>query len=363
MKKITVNENELALVFKNGKFEKILRAGSYTLMGKREAEIMDIDLAIVSEKSAVDSLLRYQEFADSVEIVDVKDDEFALYYKDGMFKQVLEVGKHAFLKEGDKKFEVYKCEPEATAKIPPYVLSKIPAKYIQIVEIPFGYKAVIYFDNKPVKEVGEGVYLFWRTVTKITYKCADTRLLQTTLQGQEILTLDKVALRVNFVVNYRITDFYKMNEAVGDFETMMHSICQLALREYIGKFKLDQILEDKDGISAYVHAKLIARCSDYYVDIVDTGVKDIILPGAISNILNTVLIAEKKAQANVITRREEVASTRSLLNTAKLMEDNPTLYKLKELEYVERICENVGNINLNGSSDILEQLTSILGKR
>lgn len=70
--------------------------------------------------------------------------------------------------------------------------------------------------------------------------------------------------------------------------------------------------------------------------------------------------AEKRAQANVITRREEVASTRSLLNTAKLMDENQTLNKLKELEYVEQICENVGNINLNGNTDVLSQLTGIL---
>lgn len=57
--------------------------------------------------------------------------------------------------------------------------------------------------------------------------------------------------------------------------------------------------------------------------------------------MNTVLVAEKKAQANVISRREEVASTRSLLNTARLMDENETLYKLKELEYVERICEKL----------------------
>ena len=98
------------------------------------------------------------------------------------------------------------------------------------------------------------------------------------------------------------------------------------------------------------------------MEIIDAGVKDIILPGEIRDIMNTVLIAEKRAQANVITRREEVASTRSLLNTAKLMEENPTLYRLKELEHIERICENVGSLNLNGSGGVLSQLFALLGK-
>ena len=100
-----------------------------------------------------------------------------------------------------------------------------------------------------------------------------------------------------------------------------------------------------------------------FVEIKDAGVKDIILPGEIREIMNTVLVAEKRAQANVISRREEVASTRSLLNTAKLMEENQTLYKLKELEYVERICENIGSITLAGSGDLLSQLVGVLGAK
>ena len=86
------------------------------------------------------------------------------------------------------------------------------------------------------------------------------------------------------------------------------------------------------------------------------------LEGEIRDIMNTVLVAEKRAQANVVTRREEVASTRSLLNTARLMEENPTLYKLKELEYIEKICERVGNISLSGG-DFVEQLKDVLHLR
>ncbi|MEG1996231.1 MAG: SPFH domain-containing protein, partial [Oscillospiraceae bacterium] len=106
--------------------------------------------------------------------------------------------------------------------------------------------------------------------------------------------------------------------------------------------------------------KLKEKEREYYIEVFDAGVKDIILPGEIRDIMNTVLIAEKKAQANVITRREEVASTRSLLNTAKLMEENQTLYKLKELEYLEKICDNVGSINVGASADLLSQLSKIV---
>ncbi len=44
----------------------------------------------------------------------------------------------------------------------------------------------------------------------------------------------------------------------------------------------------------------------------------------------------------------------------KLMDENQTLYKLKELEYLEKICENVGNISVTGGQDLLTQLAQIL---
>lgn len=79
------------------------------------------------------------------------------------------------------------------------------------------------------------------------------------------------------------------------------------------------------------------------------------------DILNTVLLAEKKAQANLLTRREETASTRSLLNTAKLMDENQTLFRLKELEFLEKICDKIGSISVTGGGDLLERLSSLIG--
>jgi regulator of protease activity HflC (stomatin/prohibitin superfamily) len=131
---------------------------------------------------------------------------------------------------------------------------------------------------------------------------------------------------------------------------------QLALREYIGAFTLDEILERKEGISAQVVTAIKDKASDMGIDLLSAGVKDIILPGDVKDIINQVLIAEKKAQANVIMRREETASTRSLLNTAKIMDENKTLYRLKELEYIERISEKISSITLSSGGQIIDQL-------
>jgi regulator of protease activity HflC (stomatin/prohibitin superfamily) len=74
-------------------------------------------------------------------------------------------------------------------------------------------------------------------------------------------------------------------------------------------------------------------------------------------ILNQVVEAEKVAQANLIRRREETAATRSLLNTARLMEENPTLLRLKELETLEKVTEKVGSLTVyDGLEGVLKNM-------
>lgn len=95
------------------------------------------------------------------------------------------------------------------------------------------------------------------------------------------------------------------------------------------------------------------------IQVINCGIRDVILTGDMKEIMNQVLIAQKRAQANIITRREETASTRSLLNTAKLMENNEMLFKLKEMEYVEKIADKIGEITLGGNGNMVKQLKEI----
>jgi len=85
------------------------------------------------------------------------------------------------------------------------------------------------------------------------------------------------------------------------------------------------------------------------VSVDELGVKDVILPGEIRELINKVVEAERTAKANLIRRQEETAATRSLANTAKLMEDNKLLLRLKELESLEKLVEKVGRIDLHAS--------------
>lgn len=362
MKTVIINQNQKGFLFKNGKYVELLDAGKYYLFGNKEVEISNLAQPIACSKCELDTLLEDKNFADSVTVVEVGDEQLALHYVNGMFSSVLSRGKYAFWSATKKhEFKIVDISnPIVDESIPEYIFSKIPQTYFTKIEVLEYQKARLYFNQKLERILDAGTYYFWVNSVKINVGFVDTRLTQMDITGQEILTQDKVSLRINFVCNYRVTDYVKILTEIDDFTEQIHVAAQLALREYVGKYRLDEILENKQEMCEFVLNKLKSKQDELFVEITDAGVKDIILPGEIRAIMNTVLVAEKRAQANVITRREEVASTRSLLNTAKLMDENKTLYKLKELEYVERICENVGNISLNGNGNILSQLTSIL---
>ena len=362
MKKIVIYENQKGFLFKNGKYVKMLSAGTYRFFGNTEVEVFSIDEPIRPKSCSLETLLADPQVVAVTETVTVREAELALASVGGVFRSVLGAGKHAFFAhpEGRSFRLVDLSTPEVEESFPRHLFARIPVTCYTRFDVAEHEKGLLFFDRKLVRVLDSGIYYFWRTDTRVEVTCVDTRLLQLDVTGQEILTADKVSLRINLVCHYRFTDFVRATTEIEDVTEQLRVAAQLAIRAYVGRYRLDEILENKEGLSEYVFTYLQKKAETLYLAVTDADVKDVILPGEIREIMNTVLVAEKRAQASVITRREEVASTRSLLNTARLMDENATLYRLKELEYIERICENVGSLNVSAGGDLLSELAGLL---
>lgn len=366
MKKIIQND-ERGLLFRDGNYIKCLKPGKYYLnpLVKYSVVYADVNKAFDSAGKNINLLLEDKELMKELTIIDVQDYEIAIHFEDGKLVDVLRSGKYAFwniLKKHDfVVVDIRNPEVKPDIDVSIYNSPKLSA-HVGYFEVGNHEKGILYYNNVIQKTLNPGRYFFWKSPMHVAVKNVDLRQQQLDMTGQEIMTEDKITLRLNFVCHYRIVDPLKIIE-IKSFEEQLYIIMQLILREYVGALKLDEILLKKQEIGNYVLEKLREKGSDFGVEFVFAGLKDIILPGDIKEILNTVLIAEKKAQANVITRREEIASTRSLLNTAKLMEENQTLYRLKELEFLEKICEKIGNVSLTGGGSLLEQLNTLLSNK
>ena len=365
MKRVTINTNYVGLVFKKGKLKNVLTAGTYWLGFGENMTLFDMGKEYFFTITELEVLLINNEFANLVHVVEVADNELALVYRNNNFKSVLTAGKHSMWKGlSSYTFEkVNISNIEIDSNIDRNLLEKAPLiGYIRAYKVESFEKALLFIDGKFEKVMEPGNYLYWKNATTISVVKTDMRQLNLEVIGQEILTKDKAQLRINFSTQYKVVDIIKALLENKEFEKQLYVTMQLALRESIGLMTFDELMESKEKIAAEVMSLTIAKAEDLGVKLTNCGVKDIILPGDVKEIMNQVLIAEKRAQANTITRREETASTRSLLNTAKLMEDNVMLYKLKEMEYVEKIAEKINNICLSGSGQIVDQLKQIFVK-
>ena len=294
-----------------------------------------------------------------------------LQYENGLLKAILVAGRYTFWRSV-VQYEFIRADIsqiDIAENIDRSLLAKPPLNaWVRMNEVQNFEKAVLSVDGRFVKVLEPGAYYWWKNSIAIHVGKVDIRQQQLEVNGQEILTKDKTALRINAWAQYKVVDIEKALLQNKDYDKQLYVAFQLALREYIAGFSFDELLEKKEIIApglngavgqAFILQRVQQNAEALGVAVKDFGIRDIILPGDVKEIMNQVLIAEKKAQANTIMRREETASTRSLLNTAKLMEDNVMLWKLKEMEYVEKIADKISNISVNGNGALIEQLKQI----
>lgn len=364
-KKVTIQADQRGLLFHKGSYVKKLIPGTYhfLLWSQHTVVVLNIAKPFVVEGIDLQLFLHDEGLVRELDIVRVPDHEYALHYEDDQFVQLLKPGIYAFwnILKTHSFLHTDIRQPEIPAELDCSILPKLSA-YIQTYEIASYESGFLFYDHILQRELSPGKYHFWKGPVSVMIKSLDLRKQQMDLIGQEMMTEDKVTLRLNLVSQYKITTPLRALE-MKSLDQQVHIQLQLMLREYVGTLKLDDLLKRKEDAGVFILSRLREKGEEFGVEFLSAGIKDVILPGEMKDILNTVLLAEKRAQANLITRREETASTRSLLNTAKLMDENQTLFRLKELEFLEKICEKIGSISLTGGGDLLERLNYLIGEK
>ena len=123
---------------------------------------------------------------------------------------------------------------------------------------------------------------------------------------------------------------------------------------------MDVFLTDKDAVAKEIELAVRRRAGELGLSVVSVGIRDVILPGDMRDLMNKVTEAKKAAEANLISRREETAAMRSQANTAKLLADNPTLMRLRELEVLEKIA-SASKLNVVlGEKGLAERVVNLL---
>ncbi len=361
MKRLILRPYEVGVVYRKGYFYRALTTGKYWLRPFDYVSKYNVNEAFTISKD-LDVLLHDTQFASLVQVTEIPDNHVAVLYINDRIMGTVKPGRYinwkGLISYRYDIFDMSELFVPTSVKKSAAVLNALQG-YIRSFHVDSFEKGILLVDGEAQKIVTQGIYRFWRNSNEVALVKTDLRQKQMEISGQELLTKDKAALRMSLYAQYRVTDVETALLKNKDYEKQLYVLVQLALRTYIGKRTLDDVLANKSDMSQHILNEVKGRAIRLGVEINTADIRDIILPGEMKNIMNQVLMAEKQAQANTIMRREETASTRSLLNTAKLMEDNAMLLKLKEMEYVEKIAEKISNISLSGGNQIIDQLSDI----
>jgi regulator of protease activity HflC (stomatin/prohibitin superfamily) len=362
IKKFPVSEHEIGLLYVQNNFVQPLEPGEYAFWSvDRDVVVRAYTRTVPNPNFPLEDVLieRHPDFVSAYcETVQLQNQQVAIVrYLDKVIAILAPCTRKLFW----QGVEVEVIDISNDAKLPSRLVAELVSSLpetlnlsrssLHICEVPTCCVGLLYINQEFQTQLQAGKHTWWVFGRSLQTEVFDLRQQTLEVSGQDILSKDKVPLRLNLTAGFRIIDPLRAKNALSDIAGYLYKELQFALRGAVGERSLDALLEDKGAIDRSISDYIRPRTADYGIEVDSVGVKDIILPGEIKTILSKVVEAEKAAQANVVRRREETAATRSMLNTAKVMEDNPVALRLKELEVLERIAEKIDKIQVNGSLD------------
>jgi regulator of protease activity HflC (stomatin/prohibitin superfamily) len=368
-KKVVIGDGERGLVYRNRQFAGVLAPGVHRWfdpfyridvgvhnIAKPEYAGNDTDVLVAALGSRLD---------DNFVLANLGMNEVGLVLKNGKLEDVLAPGTRKLFWNGLVPVEVQAVSLAEGLEVEAGVVKRL--RQLGVLEritvsviVPEENAGLLFIDGKLVRTLAPGAYAFWNFQKNVGVEVIELRVQSVEVSGQELLTRDKVSLRVNLAASIRVTDPVAARTKVAKYGDHVYRELQFGLRKAISAKTLDELLGDKAPLDADIFGYVRGRVNDLGVEVLGVGVKDVILPGELKDILNSVVQAEKAAQANVIRRREEANATRSLLSTAKLIEESPVLMRLKELEALEKVTEKIDRLTVFGGLDgVMKQLVSL----
>lgn len=367
-RRVLVKENQRVLYLWKGQIQDILGPGEHMLADRKDRLTLEwFDLADGAFRSSYEKALFAKRPAlatDHLTVVRTGRTEMAIVEREDRVYQVLgpDTRQVYWTDAGPWTVTLVPLEevPMVEAKTLRRLLEARQHQHVSVIAVPQGQVALLYVDGAYAGQLAEGTHGVWNAGRIIQHKLVDLKRQALEVLGQELLTRDRVTIRINLVAEYRVTDPVKAATLVKDFTDDLYRAMQFAIRKTLGPLTLDGILEKKGDLNAEATEAIRTEMAEIGVGVTAVTLKDVILPGEMRDILNKVVLAQKEAEANVIRRREETNATRSLLNTAKVMAENPVMLRLKELEALEALADKVGTLTIhNGTDGLMNDLVRL----
>ena len=180
------------------------------------------------------------------------------------------------------------------------------------------------------------------------FRVLDIRPTFVAVEGQEVLTADRVAAKVSLAARYVVGDVAAAVIRDADYRRTMYLLLQLALRDAIGGRTLEEALAARAEIGAEVREACAGPLTAIGVELLEVDVRDVMLPSELKRAFAGVIAARKDGEAALERARAETAALRALANAGRMLDDNPGVLQLRILQ---EVGDSSGNTIVFGAPD------------
>lgn len=362
---VKIKAYEKGLLFSDNEFKGILDSGRHwysRVISKNRIDVVSMREPWLNHED-LDLIVTSGTLKDNAKVIDLSDNQRGLVWIDNRFAKVLGPGQYA-LWDTFRDVKIETIDIKSTRFIHDQLDTILESEYadqeLNATYVDQGNAGLLFIDGVLKESLSSGRYAFWKRMGKVKILPVDMRESILDISGQEIMTSDKATLRLNAICTFQVKDPVAAVTSVEDYKQALYREAQLALRAIVGTVDLDDLLADKDALANRTQEAITHRVADLGLKMIGFGIKDIILPGEMKNLLNKVMESKKVAEAHLITRREETAAMRSQANTAKMLAGNQTLMRLKELEVLEKIATSSHMNVVCGTESISDKILKLI---
>ena len=269
--RIVVGDNERVLIARNKRFAQILGPGEYwvfaPLRNVTQERFNVRDLVFASEWADFIVKERPDVAAEYFTVIETSDAQVAVIAVERKVARVIAPGKRVLFWRGvlDVTFDLIDVReaPEVPALLVPALARLGREGGITAALVDEGKRGLLYIDGKLVRELGAGTYAFWNVLGTPRVDVIETRRQTVEVPGQEILTKDKVTIRVNISAVYEVVDAVMARSGAKDVSELLYRTLQIAVRQTLGTRLLEEILAEKVDIDASVSAEVRREMAVY----------------------------------------------------------------------------------------------------
>jgi regulator of protease activity HflC (stomatin/prohibitin superfamily) len=197
-----------------------------------------------------------------------------------------------------------------------------------------------------------------------TWERVDIRIKTVDIPSQECVSKDNVSLKVNAVVYYKVVDSQK---AILEVEAIHFAVSQLAqttMRNIVGEFELDGILQQREAISAKIAGIVDKDTDPWGIKVNKIEIKDIELPENMKRAMAHQAEAERDRRARITLATGEKQAAGLLGEAAKLIGKEPAALQLRLFQTMNDIAaEKNSTIIMPIPTEFIEYVKSATGKK